>query len=412
MDYNPHHSTVSSEASSPSSRSKINTRRSSSSHSLERFRHYTTPLTQRKHSGGEETDSNSANSLTLQSISTAKSSLSNYSIESSSLQSISHTSTADDSTPTWRSSVRRIVSVLNLVPKEKTPQEKEEERKLREQGMFLTRPAICRQPLKSVSRFCISLSGCGFLGSYHFGAVNCFMKNGQHVISRLERVSGASAGSLVASILLLVPEKLDPALKVLFDLGEELIHLNFGALTPGYYLNERLIKIVDDFIPQDISKAQGRLYISVTRRKERTNRLISRFSSRDHLLQCLMASCYIPMYSMGYGAEPPHIDGDACIDGGYTNNLPDFDDIRTITISPFSGHAEISPRDEANFFDWKMTVSNQTMNVNLQNIVRGAQALFPPSHAVLQSYYDLGYKDTLKFLIKHDIVQRPQGTEV
>ncbi|EPB65018.1 hypothetical protein ANCCEY_15919, partial [Ancylostoma ceylanicum] len=87
-----------------------------------------------------------------------------------------------------------------------------------------------------------------------------------------------------------------------------------------------------------------------------------REESREHLLQCLMASCYIPMYSMGYGAEPPHIDGDACIDGGYTNNLPDFDDIRTITISPFSGHAEISPRDEANFFDWKMTVSNQIMN--------------------------------------------------
>ncbi|EYC01717.1 hypothetical protein Y032_0105g3703 [Ancylostoma ceylanicum] len=384
-------------------------RRSSSNNSLESIHLYTTPQTQRKHSGGEGTDS--ANSLTLQSIATARSSLSSQSIQSSSLQSVSHNS-ADESTPTWKTSVRRIVSVLNLVPKEKTPQEKEEEQKLREQGMFLTRPAICRQPLKSVSRFCISLSGCGFLGSYHFGAVNCFMKNGQHVISRLDRVSGASAGSLVASILLLVPEKLDPALKVLFDLGEELIHLNFGALTPGYYLNERLIKIVDDFLPQDISRAQGKLYISVTRKKERTNRLISHFSSREHLLQCLMASCYIPMYSMGYGAEPPHIDGDACIDGGYTNNLPDFDDIRTITISPFSGHAEISPRDEANFFDWKMTVSNQIMNVNLQNIVRGAQALFPPSHAVLQSYYDQGYKDTLKFLIKHDIVQRPRGTEV
>ncbi|RCN42332.1 phospholipase, patatin family [Ancylostoma caninum] len=308
--HSPHHSTVSSEGSSPSSRTRINTRRSSSSHSLERFHSHITPQTERKHSGGERTDS--TNSLTLQSISTAKSSQSSYSIDSSSLQSVSRTS-ADDPAPTWKASVRRIVSVLNLVPKEKTPQEKEEEQKLREQGMFLTRPAICRQPLKSVSRFCISLSGCGFLGSYHFGAVNCFMRNGQHVLSRLERVSGASAGSLVASILLLVPEKLDPALKVLFDLGEELIHLNFGALTPGYYLNERLIKIVDDFLPQDISKAQGRLYISVTRRKERTNRLICHFSSREHLLQCLMASCYIPMYSMGYGAEPPHIDGDVSL---------------------------------------------------------------------------------------------------
>ncbi|ETN85321.1 hypothetical protein NECAME_16818, partial [Necator americanus] len=93
--------------------------------------------------------------------------------------------------------------------------------------MYLTRPAICRQPIKSISRFCISLSGCGFLGSYHFGAVNCFLKNGKHVISRLDRVSGASAGSLVASLLVLAPDKLDQALNVLFELGEELMKLNF-----------------------------------------------------------------------------------------------------------------------------------------------------------------------------------------
>uniref|UniRef100_A0A0K0CSU4 PNPLA domain-containing protein n=1 Tax=Angiostrongylus cantonensis TaxID=6313 RepID=A0A0K0CSU4_ANGCA len=170
--------------------------------------------------------------------------------------------------------------------------------------------------------------------------------------------------------------------------------------------------IVQGFLPQDISPAQGRLFISVTKREERTNRLISQFSSRDDLLKCLMASCFIPLYSMGYGAEPPIIDDQACIDGGYTNNLPDFDDIRTITVSPFSGNAEISPADARNFFDWKMTVCNQTMNVNLKNIVRGAQALFPPSRIVLQNYYDMGYKDTLRFLIKHDIVQRPTGTEV
>ncbi|KAK6055979.1 hypothetical protein COOONC_06516 [Cooperia oncophora] len=113
-----------------------------------------------------------------------------------------------------------------------------------------------------------------------------------------------------------------------------------------------------------------------------------------------MASCYIPMYSMGYGADPPVIDGQEYIDGGYTNNLPDFEDVRTITISPFSGNAEISPSDNENYFDWKMTVCNQTMNVNLQNIVRGAQALFPPSREVLEGYYEAGFKDAFRFLIK------------
>ncbi|PIO57564.1 phospholipase, patatin family, partial [Teladorsagia circumcincta] len=187
----------------------------------------------------------------------------------SSAESISSTqhTLRDDSTVTWRSSLRRIVSILNLAQREKSPAEKLRERQLREADMYLTRPQICRLPLKSMPSFCLSLSGCGFLGSYHFGVVSCMLKNGQHIISRLERVSGASAGSLVASLLLLRPEKIGLALKVLYALGDELNSLRFGALTPGYYLNERLIKIVDDFLPHDISPAQGRLYVSLTLRK-------------------------------------------------------------------------------------------------------------------------------------------------
>uniref|UniRef100_A0A1I7XEV7 PNPLA domain-containing protein n=1 Tax=Heterorhabditis bacteriophora TaxID=37862 RepID=A0A1I7XEV7_HETBA len=263
-----------------------------------------------------------------------------------------------------------------------------------------------------VSRFCISLSGCGFLGSYHFGAVACFLKNGQYVISRLDRVSGASAGSLVASLLLLAPQKINLGLNVLYEMADELNNLKFGALTPGYYLNHRLIKVVDDYIPEDISLAQNKLFISLTNQKMRRNELISKFPNREYLIKCLMASCYIPIYSMGYTSQPPVINGNLYIDGGYTNNLPDFDDIRTITISPFSGNAEISPGDNSLFFDWKMTVCNQTMKVNLQNIVRGAQALFPPSRDVLKNYYEMGFKDTFRFLCTHNMLKRPKGTEV
>ncbi|CAJ0606987.1 unnamed protein product [Cylicocyclus nassatus] len=394
-----HCSTASSGSPSPS--------RSLAKTGLSKLHSYPLPQSLQNISGKSD---ESANNLTQQSLSTARSSISNHSLDST---PASQTRTSPDAvSPAWKTSIRKIVSVLNLVPKEKTAAEKRQEREQREKDMFLTRPAICQKPIKTISKFCISLSGCGFLGSYHFGAVSCFVKNGKYVLDRLDRASGASAGSLVASLLLLVPDKIEPATQVLYALGEELMKLNFGALTPGYYLNERLIKIVDDFLPDDISPAQGRLYISLTNRLERKNVLINKFKDKEHLLQCLMASCYIPMYSMGYGAQAPIIDGCEYIDGGYTNNLPDFEDMRTITISPFSGHAEISPIDEVHIFDWKMTVAHQIMNVNFQNIVRGAQALFPPSRAVLQAYYDLGYKDALRFLIKNEIVERPEGTEV
>lgn len=57
----------------------------------------------------------------------------------------------------------------------------------------------------------------------------------------------------------------------------------------------------------------------------------------------------------------------AYIDGGLTDNLPRFTDVRTITISPFSGEAHISPRDLSMFtgtaFDWGIKFANQEMKV-------------------------------------------------
>ncbi|CAI4229898.1 unnamed protein product [Auanema sp. JU1783] len=293
----------------------------------------------------------------------------------------------------------------SILPTEKSAEQKKEEK-------MIVRPGICRLPLHEIPEFCLSLSGCGFLGSYHFGVVNCFLRNGKPVMSKLKRVSGVSAGSLVAALLVLNPEKLPRALDMLYTMADELNSLKFGALTPGYYLNEKLIKVVEDYLPEDISAAENKLYVSLTAQDSRDNVLVKSFPTREHLIKCLLASCYIPIYSMGYAGQPPVIEDVAYIDGGYTNNLPDFKDIRTITVSPFSGNADISPSDSSILFDWQMTLGTHTMKVNLQNIVRGAQALFPPKRSVLESYYEAGYKDAFKFLLEHHLIQRQAGTAV
>ncbi|GMR33155.1 hypothetical protein PMAYCL1PPCAC_03350, partial [Pristionchus mayeri] len=273
------------------------------------------------------------------------------------------------------------------------------------------RPPICLIPLKQHSDLGLSMSGCGFLSMYHFGIVKCFLRNGKTLMSRLRRFSGASAGSLVAAMLVLAPEELDRSMETMYDVSDELNNLKFGALTPGFYLGERLVEIVDKFIPQDVSKANHRLFISLTHHKTRENRLVSTYPDREYLIKCLNASCYIPMYSMGLTAPPPVIDGESYIDGGYTNNLPDYSDLRTITVSPFCSKCDISPPDEVGF-DWKMTLGNQHMKVNLRNIVRGAQALFPPSRTTLKHYYDQGYRDAFKYLIEHDMLERDPGSSV
>lgn len=263
----------------------------------------------------------------------------------------------------------------------------------------------------------LSFSGCGFLGTYHFGVISCFIRNGSAILRRMKRCAGASAGSLVAALLVLAPNKVTEGLNMMYALAQELNTLRFGAITPGFLLNERLTKIVDEHIPKDITPAQGRLFISLTHQKKRKNLLVSRYTSREHLIKCLSASCFIPLYSMGFdiSAVPPLIDNEPYIDGGYTNNLPEFNDIPTVTISPFSGGATISPHDNSilrSLFDWRMTLGNQEMNVNMQNIVRGAQALFPPSIDILKGYFEMGFRDALKFLIENDLIEREEGTSV
>ncbi|MFH4978576.1 hypothetical protein AB6A40_005285 [Gnathostoma spinigerum] len=103
------------------------------------------------------------------------------------------------------------------------------------------------------------------------------------------------------------------------------------------------------------------------------------------------------------------------IDGGYSSNLPNFPDVPTLTVSPFSGDAIISPLDRSRIpavFEWKMRVGNQYVKVNMQNVIRGAQALFPPSNDVLEGYYQMGFRDAYKFLIESELIERETGTSV
>jgi hypothetical protein len=73
-------------------------------------------------------------------------------------------------------------------------------------------------------------------------------------------------------------------------------------------LSERLGTIVNRYLPDDVTPANNKLFISLTRQKDKTNRLISQYPTKDYLARCLGASCFIPMYSSGYYAQPPRID--------------------------------------------------------------------------------------------------------
>lgn len=48
----------------------------------------------------------------------------------------------------------------------------------------------------------------------------------------------------------------------------------------------------------------------------------------------------------------------------------------------------------------------------MHNIVRGAQALFPPTCRTLHAYYEMGFRDAMRFLLNNGYIERVVGTEV
>ncbi|XP_035943865.2 patatin-like phospholipase domain-containing protein 4 isoform X6 [Halichoerus grypus] len=144
--------------------------------------------------------------------------------------------------------------------------------------------------------------------------------------------------------------------------------------------------------------AHNRLHVSVTNTNTRENYLVSNFPSREDLIKVLLASSFVPIYA---GLKPVEYKGQTWVDGGLTNSLPILPVGRTVTISPFSGRLDISPRDRGQL-DLYVSVTNQDIMLSVANLVRLSQALFPPSKRKMESLYQHGFDDAIQFLLKEN----------
>ncbi|XP_004867411.1 patatin-like phospholipase domain-containing protein 4 isoform X3 [Heterocephalus glaber] len=223
----------------------------------------------------------------------------------------------------------------------------------------------------------LSFAACGFLGIYHLGAAAAFCRHGKNLLKDVKAFAGASAGSLVASVLLTAPEKIQECNQFTYKLAAETRRQTLGAVTPGYDFMARLRSGMELILPSNAHVlAQNRLHVSITNTKTRENYLVSNFSSREDLIK-------------------------KWVDGGLTNSLPILPVGRTVTISPFCGRLDISPQDRGQL-DLYMNIANQDIMLSLANLVRLNQALFPPSKRKMESLYRCGFNDTVKFLQKEN----------
>lgn len=54
----------------------------------------------------------------------------------------------------------------------------------------------------------LSFAAAGFLGAYHLGVTEAFLRHGDKLLSSLKACAGASAGALVATVMITAPDKL------------------------------------------------------------------------------------------------------------------------------------------------------------------------------------------------------------
>ncbi|XP_033216010.1 patatin-like phospholipase domain-containing protein 2 isoform X2 [Belonocnema kinseyi] len=243
----------------------------------------------------------------------------------------------------------------------------------------------------------LSFAGCGFLGIYHVGVAVCFKKYAPHLL--LDKISGASAGA-IAACCLLCDLPLGEVTSNVLRLAKEARQRALGPFSPSFNVQDILLESLQKFLPEDAHlKVNGKLHVSLTRVYDYKNVIVSQFNSKEDLLQALLASSFIPVFS---GLLPPRFHGIRYMDGGLSDNLPILDE-NTITVSPFCGENDICPRDISSQL-FHVNVANTSIELSRQNIYRFARILFPPKPEILSKMCKQGFDDALRFLHRNNLI--------
>ncbi|XP_029290480.1 patatin-like phospholipase domain-containing protein 2 [Cottoperca gobio] len=246
----------------------------------------------------------------------------------------------------------------------------------------------------------ISFAGCGFLGIYHVGVASCLLEQAPFLVQNARHIYGASAGALTATALV-TGVCLGEAGAGIIDVAKEARKRFLGPMHPSFNLVKIMRHMLRRTLPADCHyEANGRLGISLTRVTDGENVLVSHFNNKEEVVQACVCSAYIPVYC---GLIPPTLQGVRYVDGGISDNLPQYELKNTITVSPFSGESDICPRDTStNIHELRFT--NTSIQFTLTNLYRVSRALFPPDPMIMKGMCKQGYKDALHFLNRNGLL--------
>lgn len=180
-----------------------------------------------------------------------------------------------------------------------------------------------------------AMSGCGWLMPFHLGVIKSLKDAG--IMNDRSHYAGTSGGS-ICSLLACSDMPCEEALELIVKMSTDpVVWSNMDA---GLRIT------LDTLIAEDrMELFQGRLHVTTTKvwpepKAEVT--MFSKYESKQHLIDCIAASCFIPLYgARKLTVDMSHTPGVSFIDGGVFAFMPPVGDV---TISPFSdAHFHIKP---------------------------------------------------------------------
>ena len=131
-------------------------------------------------------------------------------------------------------------------------------------------------------------------------------------------IEGYSSGALAAIFIIFFDDNLERIIKVSLDSYDETKVGLYGLF--GISLSDVIYTMPDNFLPVDAHiQAEGRLGIIITSLKLHGT-IVRTWASRDDLIACVVASCFIPGVSDFSICDPIY----KSFDGGFAMNLSDL----------------------------------------------------------------------------------------
>ncbi|XP_061760740.1 patatin-like phospholipase domain-containing protein 4 isoform X5 [Nerophis ophidion] len=218
----------------------------------------------------------------------------------------------------------------------------------------------------------LSFAACGFLGIYHLGAVEAFLRHGDKLLASLRACAGTSAGALVAAVMLTAPDKVKHCKDFTYNLATDVRQQRFGAVTPGYNVLLKLREGIEEMLPADAHiLASDRLHVSLTHFKSGKNHIVSEFKSKEDLIkrvQCKTAHTTRRRSRRTRKIQPWRRRRRALLASSFVPIYAGFQPV------DFQGQFSV------------------------ENIKRLNQALFPPPTCRMQSLCQEGFDDAMRFL--------------